>query len=94
MNKEIQEFLEQKIKIESAAVRQLGEQMGYGHLMALASALWRDQLQKSGTPIEGASIPVLSYDVKDEQMVNYNHELKMYDSWVNHIKINNNKEFE
>ena len=44
-------------KEEVLAVKKLGDEIGYGNLMNIASALWRDMLKKTGTPIEGAFVP-------------------------------------
>lgn len=46
----------------------LGEKIGYGHLMSLASALWRKHLQQKGYPTSGAFVPtILSFIKKEEQ---------------------------
>lgn len=42
---------------EIQAVRNLGRQIGYGHLMQLASTLWANELEKLGLPRYGAHIP-------------------------------------
>lgn len=51
MNKSIrQDFLE---------VKEIGERIGYGNLMSLASSLWRKNLKDDGLPADGAFIPVI-----------------------------------
>ncbi len=50
-------------------VRQLSEEIGYGHLMSLASSLWREKLKETGIPLEGAFIPVIrSFVVEDKEI--------------------------
>ena len=49
---------------EVEAVRNLGEKIGYGNMMAIASALWRESLRQNKYPISGAFIPVLESDIK------------------------------
>lgn len=65
---------------EIKAVQELGEQIGYGHMMSLASALWRKDLKDNGYPEIGAFVPTISsfikkgyYDAKGE---------KNYDEYV------------
>jgi hypothetical protein len=38
-------------------VFKLGERIGYGHLMCLASALWRRKMRVMGLPDSGAFVP-------------------------------------
>lgn len=40
-------------------VKSLGEKIGYGNLMNMASSLWRYSLKKSNSPIIGAFVPVI-----------------------------------
>ncbi|MEO6522236.1 MAG: hypothetical protein ABIN91_11200 [Mucilaginibacter sp.] len=49
-------------KNEIEAVKQLGEMIGYGNMMTLASALWAIQLNKSGSST-GAFVPALTSDL-------------------------------
>lgn len=69
---------------EVTAVQRLGEQIGYGHLMSLASALWRRSLTKEyGEKIaEGAFIPTLKMLVVEDWQENVEKENKLYDSIV------------
>jgi len=69
---------------EVATVQRLGEQIGYGHLMSLASALWRRELaSKYGDGYQsGAFVPTLSSLVKDEWADNLCKEMKLYDAIV------------
>lgn len=45
-------------------IKSIGDQIGYGHLMCIASALWRKRLKETGTPPEGAFVPTIEYSVK------------------------------
>ena len=48
---------------EIEKVKQLGDEIGYGHLMELASALWRKKLKYSGMPESGAFVTtIIPYD--------------------------------
>ena len=69
---------------EVVAVQRLGEQIGYGHLMSLASALWRRNLRKEyGEKIaEGAFIPTPKMLVVEDWQDNVEKENKLYDSIV------------
>jgi len=61
---------------EKELVRQLGEQIGYGNMMHLASECWEDYFNKIGYPTSGVFVPALKCDVKtantteDEPKVN------------------------
>ena len=69
---------------EVAAVQRLGEQIGYGHLMSLASALWRRNLTKEyGEKMaQGAFIPTLKMLVVEDWQENVEKENKLYDEIV------------
>lgn len=42
---------------EYAAVKLVGEKIGYGNMMTIASTLWRRKLRDTGTPESGAFYP-------------------------------------
>ena len=48
------------------AVKRLGDEIGYGHLMALAHELWARYLEEKGLPREGAHCVVGYSMIKDE----------------------------
>ena len=52
----IEEALQMQEVLE---VKKLGEKIGYGHLMELASALWRKHLRDRGYPDTGAFLPII-----------------------------------
>lgn len=64
INQEVLGQWEEGHKREVLAVKQLGDAIGYGNMMSIASALWALVLQESGAPISGAFIPTISYDMK------------------------------
>lgn len=72
---------------EVTAVQRLGEQIGYGHLMSLASALWRRKLTKEyGEKFaEGAFVPTLKMLVVEEWRENIEKENKIYDEIVKNV---------
>ncbi len=72
------------MKSEITKVVALGEEIGYGHLMSLASALWRMKMISSGVPISGVCIPVTNdMIVKDNDIQKIvNDEIKLYDKIV------------
>ena len=51
---------------EYNAVKLVGEKIGYGNLMTIASALWRRSMRDSGYPESGVFVPVCPSGV-DEQ---------------------------
>lgn len=48
------------------AVKRLGDEIGYGHLMALAHELWARYLEEKGLPRSGAHCAVGYPMIKDE----------------------------
>ena len=66
------------------AVKRLGDQIGYGYLMHITSALWRRSLTKEyGEKVaEGAFIPTLKMLVVEDWQENVEKENKLYDSIV------------
>ena len=69
---------------EVVAVERLGEKMGYGHLMCLASAIWRRELTKEYNErlAEGAFVPTLKMLVVEDWQENIEKENKIYDDIV------------
>lgn len=61
-------------------IKAIGDEIGYGHLMSIASALWREKLKKMGVPESGAFVPILPCGIKDDWVNNY--ELKQYDDII------------
>ena len=58
-------------KAEILAVKQLGELIGYGNIMDIASALWAISLDKSIGYDGGAFVPVVIDDVNSTEQSFY-----------------------
>lgn len=69
---------------EVVAVQRLGEQIGYGHLMWLASALWRRKLVKNwGEGHEkGAFLPTVDCLLNEEGLDIFQQQIGLYDELV------------
>lgn len=70
------------MKSEIKAVKEIGEQIGYGHLMSLASALWRKSLKEKGYPESGAFVTTILQCVEKEMVEATEAECKMYDGYI------------
>jgi len=66
---------------EIQEVKKLGEQIGYGNMMSIASALWRKLLRQKQHSDKGALVPMLM-NKKSKRLVN---ELEIYDSLINNF---------
>lgn len=71
------------IKKEVLEVKELGDRIGYGHLMTIASALWRKLLKDSGTPETGAFVPTIYPFLNKDGKDNQDKEMLIYDQLVN-----------
>ena len=49
-------------------VKALGEMIGYGNLMDIASVLWAEQLKRDGFPDSGASYATIIYEIKEGEL--------------------------
>lgn len=69
-------------KEEIEAVKKLGEQIGYGHLMSIASSLWRENLRAIGAPESGAFVVTClgQFDEAGERIAE--NSAKNYDSYI------------
>lgn len=72
---------------EVVAVQRLGEQIGYGNLMWLASALWRRKLVKEwGEGHEkGAFLPTVSCLLNEEGLDIFQKQIEVYDEIVKDV---------
>ena len=61
-------------------VKALGDEIGYGHLMSLASALWRKKLKETGVPESGAFVPMVQAGIKDDWL--NEGTIKQYDEII------------
>jgi hypothetical protein len=65
-------------------VRELGEKIGYGELMTLASIIWAAKLGDSGFPDNGAFYPTALFNMKDSQTTK--DEVEYRKAWVEFYK--------
>ena len=72
---------------EVETVQRLGEQIGYGNLMWLASALWRRKLvNKYGKGHEkGAFLPTISILLSEEGLDIFERQVGIYDEIVKNV---------
>ena len=76
-----------KRAFEVVAVERLGEQIGYGNLMWLASAIWRRKLVKDwGAGHEkGAFLPTVSCLLNEEGLDIFQKQIVVYDEIVKDV---------
>ena len=67
---------------EIKEVKELGEKIGYGNMMSIASALWRNSLKEKGYPIDGAFVPTCLQFIKDDLQDLDKDSRKLYDKMV------------
>jgi hypothetical protein len=72
-----------RIHLEAQQVKVLGERIGYGNMMALASALWRKSLREQGMPVDGAFVPAVKRSVDKEWISEA--EIEMFDNIVKEV---------
>lgn len=54
---------------DKAQVKALGDKIGYGNMMHLASELWKEYLAKTIFPTSGAYVPVIVTKHKGKKVV-------------------------
>ena len=62
---------------EYAAVKLVGEKIGYGNLMSIAGTLWRRSLRDQGYPESGAFIPTCPSFIDKETFKELGTEVEM-----------------
>lgn len=67
---------------EIKEVKELGEKIGYGNMMAIASALWRKSLKDKSYPVSGAFVPTCSSFIKEEFKDLDKYSTDLYDKLV------------
>lgn len=67
-------------------VKELGEKIGYGELMSLASILWAAKLIDSGSPDIGAFYPTALFNMKDSDLTKDAVEYRK--AWVEFYRAN------
>ena len=75
-----------EIDEEAREVDAIAKRIGYGHLMQLASALWRKSLKEQGYPEIGAHIPTAICCIKKADIKMTQKSLSHYDELVKDIK--------
>jgi hypothetical protein len=87
MDKQAEKILKEA-KRDAERVKRLGEEIGYGNLMELASALWRKNLKQLGIPETGAFIPTVKCMLKEEYQndARLDASNKMYDEFVKDVQ--------
>jgi hypothetical protein len=60
-------------------VKKLGDEIGYGHLMGLASALWRKDMLENNYTISGVFVPTIKGFIEKEYQKITNNSIKQYD---------------
>ena len=73
--KAVRPFQEGRIK-EIKEVRELGERIGYGNMMSIASALWRISLEDKWGITTGAFIPTIASFMKKKEATKATNEQK------------------
>jgi len=63
-------------------VRELGKSIGYGHLMQIASALWREMLKQDDIE-SGAFVPVCISSIKKRDIKMINDSIESYNKIIN-----------
>ena len=82
--------IDKRLKTEITLVKNLGEKIGYGNLMSLASALWRKKLVDDGYPKElvesSVFVPVSIDYVKDEWIDEVKDSASILDNYINYFE--------
>jgi hypothetical protein len=67
------------------AVKLLGETIGYGNMMSIATALWRKDLRDNGYPESGAFMATLyelltdeGKEIADKEIPHYDREIEKF----------------
>ena len=67
---------------EIKAVKELGEKIGYGNMMSIASALWRKSAKEKGHPISGVFVPTCLEFIKEDLQYLDKRGREFYDKMV------------
>lgn len=79
------------MSVEVNRVKKMGEQIGYGHLMSIASALWRKSLEDKGYPVSGAFVPTCLPFIEKEIADATKGERELYDKMVSDNNLNDDE---
>lgn len=77
---------EERFKRECEEVKRLGDQIGYGNMMIIASALWAKMLIDEGWTDSGAFFPTILSNMKPGDLTVYSMSeraayLEMFKRW-------------
>lgn len=82
--------IDKRLKTEITLVKNLGDKIGYGNLMSLASALWRKKLVDDGYLKElvesSVFVPVSVDYVKDEWIDEVKDSASILDNYINYFE--------
>ena len=67
---------------EVKEVKELGEKIGYGNMMSIASALWRKSAKENGYPISSAFVPTCLEFIKEDLQDLDKRGRELYDKMV------------
>lgn len=67
-------------------VQDLGDKIGYGELMTVASIIWASKLIDEGLPDDGAFYPTGLFNMKDSDITK--DEVEYRKAWVNFYRSN------
>lgn len=70
-------------------IKNIGDQIGYGHLMHIASALWRNSLQEKMISKDGAFVPTLTMCIKKDDIEIVQKDIDLYDMLVRNALFKN-----
>ena len=67
-------------------VKRLGDQIGYGNMMTIASHLWAKMLVDEGLPDTGAFYPTIISNMRDTELTEIQKKerdayLRMFEKW-------------
>lgn len=70
------------MRIDVKKVKELGEEIGYGHMMGIIHALWKKSLEEKGYPTNGAFVGTC-LDFIDKEIVELTEgERELYDKLI------------
>lgn len=69
-------------------VRELGDRIGYGELMSVASIIWAAKLIDQGLPDEGAFYPTAIFNMKESNLTK--GEVDYRKKWIEEYRKYNN----
>lgn len=73
------------MKHEVLKVKELADAIGYGNLMCITSALWRDLLKEKGYPTSGAFVPSTLINVEGTTKTCFEVDIEFYDKYIKTI---------